>query len=148
MRIRLAALAVALGSVLAGCASVSAPSARHSNPAAGIITSAPVAPATSVPPTVPGPRVRICREFRGMLPPLVRALSHRDSRILFRDGGKLARWSYTATFTAHDAQFANYLTDAGTQVSLVASPIGAEYELKYMRETRNAAMILACSAPR
>lgn len=34
------------------------------------------------------------------------------------------------TFKAHDAQFANYLGNAGTELGVVASPIGRLYERK------------------
>lgn len=78
----------------------------------------------------PDAEVRICRKFRAIITALVRAVSHRDSRLLFRDAGCLGRWSYTATFTADDARFGNYLGDAGTELGVVASPFGAINERK------------------
>src|SRR6185437_1144232 len=84
-------------------------------------------PATSAP---AGPEPRICRRFRAILPAVIRAVAHHRQAALFRYDGRLGHWSYTATFTAHDAQFANYLSDAGTELGVVASPIGKLFERK------------------
>lgn len=61
---------------------------------------------------------------------MLRAIVHQDGRALFRYEGRLGRWSHTAEFTASDAQFANYLGDAGVALGLVATPIGTQYDHK------------------
>jgi len=54
-------------------------------------------------------------------------VGHKNLAALRGYAGAFARWSHKITFQAHDAQLANYLGDAGIDLSLLASPIGPTY---------------------
>ena len=58
---------------------------------------------------------------------MLNAVGNHDQHALFGYAGKFSGWSHTVMSAVGDAQFANYLADAGVEVSLVASPIGAQY---------------------
>lgn len=131
--IRAVMLALLAAATLAGCSGSSA-RPEHATTTPSAAAAPKPAPAGGQPPAQAlassDGEVRICRKFRALLPALVRAVSRRGSRLLFRDADRLGRWSYAATFTADDARFGNYLGDAGTELGIVASPFGAIYERK------------------
>jgi hypothetical protein len=120
-----AAAAAALAATLAGCASAHHPAAASTQAAAT------AAAATAAPPPAPGlptgPEPRICGKVRAIIPQVLNAVQHKHLGALERDGGKFAGWSHTALFAAHDSQFANYLADAGIELTLLASPTGPAY---------------------
>jgi len=108
--------------VLAGCGD-----SAHAQP--GRTASAPAAtpeyvPAPGVAAAPPSPEDRICARFRSALPRILPALAHDRTAVLLHWDGKMGHWSYIATFTAHDAVFANYLGDAATATGLAGNPGG------------------------
>ncbi len=119
------AAAAALAVTLAGCASAHHPAAASTPAAATAAPATAAAAAAPAPPT--GPEPRICGRVRAMIPQILNAVQHKHLGVLDRDGGKFAGWSHTALFAAHDSQFANYLADAGVDLTLLASPTGPAY---------------------
>jgi hypothetical protein len=69
----------------------------------------------------------VCGKARADIPRIVRAVGGKNRAALRGYAGAFARWSHKITFQAHDAQLANYLADAGIDVSLLTTPDGTAY---------------------
>jgi hypothetical protein len=123
----IAALVAAAAIVLSGCAS----SPRHHVLAASS-QPATTAPAAAAAPTTAAaapadPEARICGKVSTLYPAILNAVQHGDLATIEHDAGKLTGWSRTVTVRTNDAQFANYLADAGLEISFLATPIWRTY---------------------